>query len=148
MAYEKLTYGGSEEKSYLYFAFRADTFDTEAISTELGIQPTSVMIKKDPVPKSTAWKFKIMADFAYDLETPLQNLVGVFESKIEAINLLKQRLNLETQLVFVIYIDIDPEVSTPYFPMDKRVIDFLHKTQTTVDFDIYKADTIGLLEKL
>lgn len=48
--------------NYLYFSFDEESFDTEIITTELGIEPTSVMIKKDPVPKSTSWKYKIEAD--------------------------------------------------------------------------------------
>lgn len=147
MAYEKITYSGTEVNNYMYFAFSADTFDTELITAELGIQPTSVMVRKDPVPKSTAWIFKIIAGVDTDLETPLQNLVELFEPQIEVINRLKQSLNLETELVFVIDIDINPEVSTPYFSLDKRVIDFLYKTQTIVDFDIYKTDTIGMLDR-
>ncbi len=50
--YEKLTYSGNECKNYLYFSFDAEYFDTEKITEELNIQPTSVMIKKEPVPKS------------------------------------------------------------------------------------------------
>jgi hypothetical protein len=47
----------------------------------------------------------------------------------------------------VIDIDINPDSSTPYFGLNKRTIDFLAKTESNVDFDLYKTDTIGILEK-
>lgn len=143
--YEKLTYSGNECNNYLYFSFDAEYFDTKKVTKELKIEPNSVMIKKEPVPKSTAWKYKIEVGNEIDLESPLEKLIDIFEPKIDVINQLKRDLNLETRLQFVIDIDINPEVSTPYFGLNKRAIDFLSKTDTEVDFDLYKADTIGLL---
>lgn len=145
MTYEKLTYSGTDCNNYLYFSFDSDFFDTEVVTKELGIEPTSLMIKKDPVPKSTAWKYKIEVGNEIDLETPLEKLIDILEPKIEVINRLKRDLNLETRLQFVIDLDINPDASTPYFGLNKRTIDFLSKTETEVDFDLYKADTIGLL---
>ena len=146
MTYEKLTYSGTDCNNYVYFSFDSDFFDTDMVTKELGLEPTSLMIKKDPVPKSTAWKYKIEVGNEIDLETPLEKLIDIFEPKIEVINQLKSDLNLETRLQFVIDIDINPEASTPYFGLNKRTIDFLSKTNSEVDFDLYKADTIGLLE--
>jgi hypothetical protein len=146
--YEKLTYSGKECNNYLYFSFDAEYFETEKITEELNIEPTSVMIKKEPVPKSTAWKYRIDAGNEIDLEIYLEKLIKTFESKTEIINALKAKYNLTTRIQFVIDIDINPEASTPYFGLNKKAIDFLSKTGTEVDFDLYKADTIGILEKL
>jgi hypothetical protein len=146
--YEKLTYSGKECNNYLYFSFDAEYFETEKITEELNIEPTSVMIKKEPVPKSTAWKYRIDARNEIDLEIYLEKLIKTFESKTEIINALKAKYNLTTRIQFVIDIDINPEASTPYFGLNKKAIDFLSKTGTEVDFDLYKADTIGILEKL
>lgn len=143
--YEKLTYSGNECNNYLYFSFDAEYFDTKKVTEEMKIEPTSVMIKKEPVPKSTVWKYKIEIRNEIDLETPLEKLIDILEPKVEVINQLKRDLNLETRLQFVIDIDINPEASTPYFGLNKRTINFLSKTDTEVDFDLYKADTIGLL---
>jgi Domain of unknown function (DUF4279) len=145
MTIEKLTYSGTECNNYLYFSFDADLFDIEFITSELGVAPTSVMIKKDPIPKSTSWIFKIEVGNEINLETHIEKLIDIFEPKISIINQLKKELNLETRLQFVIDIDINPDASTPYFGLNKRTIDFLGKTETEVDFDLYKADTIGLL---
>jgi hypothetical protein len=147
MTHQKPTYSGTTCNNYLYFAFDADLFDTDIVTNELGLEPTSVMIKKDPVPKSTSWKYQINAGQDIDLETHLEKLIDIFESKLDTISTLKEQLQLETRLQFVIDIDINPDSSTPYFGLNKRTIDFLSKTGTEVDFDLYKADTIGLLEK-
>lgn len=141
--WQKLTYSGTECNNYLYFSFYADYFDPEQISKDLNIDPTSVMVKKDPVPKSTAWKYQVEAGDEINLETFLEKLIDIFEPKIEIINKLKENLNLKTHIQFVIDIDINPDSSTPIFGLNKRTIDFLAKTETTVDFDLYKADTIG-----
>jgi len=143
---EKLTYSGTECNNYVYFAFDAEYFETEKVTAELNINPTSVKIKKNPIPKSTSWKYQIDVGGGIDLETPLEQLINIFEPIIEEINRLKVKFKLETRLQFVIDIDINPDSSTPYFGLNKRTINFLNKTETEVDFDLYKADTIGLLK--
>ncbi len=145
--WQKLTYSGTECNNYLYFSFDAEYFDTKKITEKLNVKPTSVMIKKEPVPKSTAWKYQIDAGNEIDLETYLEKLIDIFEHKTEIINGLKKEYDLTTRIQFVIDIDINPESSTPYFGLNKRTVEFLAKTGTEVDFDLYKADTIGLLEK-
>ena len=145
--WKKLTYRGTECNNYLYFSFDADYFDTTKITEELDIEPNSVMIKKEPVPKSTAWKYRIDAGDEVDLESYLEKLIDIFEPKAEIINGLKEKYELTTRIQFVIDIDINPKSSTPYFGLNKKVIDFLAKTGTEVDFDLYKTDTIGILEK-
>jgi len=142
--FEKLTYSGTECNSYLYFAFDAEYFDTDTVTNELKIEPTATRVKNDPVPKTTSWKYRLEPENDFDLETPLERMLDIFESKIAIINQLKEKFNLTTRLQFVI--DINPEASTPYFGFNNRTIDFLSKTGTTVDFDLYKADTIGLLD--
>ena len=146
MTFEKLTYSGTECNNYLYFSFNSDYFDTDAVTALLGIEPTSLIIKNDPVPKSTSWSYRIDVGKEIDLESPLEKLVTLFEDKVEQINRLKKELGLTTRLQFVIDIDINPEASTPYFGLNKRTIDFLSKTETEVDFDVYKADTIGVFK--
>ena len=145
MTFEKLTYSGRECNNYLYFSLNSDFFDPEVITKRLGIQPTSIMIKQNPIPKSTSWDFEIQVGNELDLETPLEKLITIFEPHIEEINQLKSELNLESRIQFVIDIDINPEASTPCLGLNKRTIDFLWKTQSEVEYDIYKADTIGLL---
>jgi len=148
MTFQKLTYSSPKCNNYIYFALDGDYFNIEEVTSELKISPTSVMIKKNPVPKSTSWKYEIVAGDKIDLQTFLHKLVDIFEPKIEEINRIKKKLNLDSRLQFVVDIDIDPNSSTPYFRMNKRIINFLSKTETELDFDLYKSDTIGLLKKL
>jgi hypothetical protein len=146
--WQKLTYSGNECNNYLYFSFDADFFDTAEVTKILGLEPTSLMIKKERVPKSTSWKYIIDAGNDLDLETHLEKLIEIFEPKIDIINRLKNSLNLETRIQFVIDIDINPDSSTPYFGLNKKTIKFLNMTETEADFDLYKADTIGLLDRI
>ena len=112
------------------------------------IKPTSFRIKKDPLPKSTSWTYRVDAGKDIELESYLERLIDIFEPKVDVINSLKKRLKLETRLQFVIDIDVDPKSSTPTFGLNLRALDFLSKTKTEVDFDLYKADSIGLLSNL
>ncbi|HSY61223.1 MAG TPA: DUF4279 domain-containing protein [Cytophaga sp.] len=148
MTYQKLTYSGTEWNNYLYFSFNAEYFDVNIVSDELKIIPTSLMIKGDPAPKSTSWKYQFDAGKNIDLESYLEKMIDLFETKVDDINRLKKKLNLKTRLQFVIYIDINPDSSTPFFGLNNRVIKFLSSTETEVDFDLYTIDTIGLLDNL
>ena len=121
---QKLTNSENKGNTYLYFSFDADFFDTQKVTEELNINPTSVRIKNNPVPKSTSWKYKIEIGNESNLETPVENLIDIFEPKIETINRLKRDLNLETRLQFVIYININPKSSMPYFGLNKRTVEF------------------------
>ena len=145
--YQKITYSGTECNNYIYFSFDAEYFDTEIVTKELGIEPTSIRLKKEPIPKSTSWEYRIDVGSEIDLEKPLQDLIEIFEPKIIKINQLKEKLNLSTIIYFVIDIDINPDASTPYFGIDNRTIEFLYKTKSEVHYDLYKADTIGLLKE-
>jgi len=136
----KLTYSESKCNSYIYFSLYADNFDIEDVTQQLNLKPTSVRQKGEPVPKLTSWKFQIDVGNDIDLKAPLSKLIDTFEAKTTVINSLKQIYGLETRLQFVIHIDVDPEASTPFFPLDKRAISFLSITETIVDFDIYKSD--------
>ncbi len=147
MAYKKLTYSGTKCNNYIYLSFDGDYFDTALITKKLEIEPTSVRLKTEPIPKSTSWKYEIDLGSKIVFETPLENLIELFESKIEKIVKLNEDLNLESRLQFVVDIDINPEASTPFFPLSKKTISFLNKTGTVVDFDLYKTDTIGILNR-
>ena len=145
--YSLLKYEGTEYNGYVYLVFAADSFDVEIITKELNIEPTSIRIKGDPRPIDSSWKYEINVGMSLDYETALNQLISLFELKIDTIVKLKKGLGLETLLKFVIYIDMDPEHFTPYFGFNKNVIDFLSATGTTADFDVNKIDTTGLYDK-
>lgn len=127
--------------SYLYFAFRGDGVDTEAVTRAMGITPTRVLHQAVPTPVCTHWEYRVDAGSDVLLDAYLTRLIDVFSPKVALINDLKQRLNLYTVLMFVIDIDMDPEASAPAFPLDGQTIRFLADTGTEVEFDLYKIDT-------
>jgi hypothetical protein len=143
--FQKLTYSGTECNNYIYFTFYSEKFDTDIITKALDILPTSLRIKKEPVPKFTDWTYKIIAGQDIDLVQYLEKLIDIFEPKIDIIKKLKLDYNLDTKIQFVIDIDINPESSTPYFGLNKRAINFLYKTNSEIDYDLYKSDTIGVI---
>lgn len=136
---QKLTYGGTKCNNYLYLTLVGEYFDTNIITKKLNIKPTKTSIKKDPVPKKTSWQYKIHIGEDVDLKEPLEYLISIFAPLTKEINELKSELNLKSRLQFVIYIDINPDASTPFFGFNKKTIAFLHKTETEVDFDLYTA---------
>lgn len=146
MSFKKLTYSGNKCNNYVYFTFQGEYFDVEKITNELNIEPTTIRLKKNPVPNSTSWILRINIGNEIDIVTPTESIVNLLEPKIGEIVKLKKALNLETRLQYVIDIDINPESSTPYFPLNNRIIEFLYLTETEVDFDIYKVDTIGIIK--
>lgn len=146
MAYEKLTYSGSECNNYFYFSFYGDSFDEGKITKEMELTPTKVRMKGNPFPKNSLWKFKIELGKKIDFETPLREFVKILKSKTSIINALKKEYSLQTRFQFVIDIDIDPDASTPYFGLNKEIISFLSETNTEVDFDLYKVDSTGILD--
>lgn len=148
MTFEKLTYSGKKCKNYLYFSFDGQFFDVNKITEELKIQPTKTRIKKEPVPKATSWQYRIDAGKKEDLRDEISEIVTMFYPKIPVILKLKEDLGVNTRLQFVLDIDVNPSASTPCFFLNKKIIDFLGRTETEVDFDLYKVDTIGILDSL
>ena len=113
----------------------------------LGIEPT------------TTWKrgnkgqYNFQRKFAcWQLETEkgrepilIDNLVAEviakLENKAELILDLKQEFSLDSVLAIVLFVDINEEESTPALGHDLRTINFLYRTQTRTDVDIYRYDS-------
>lgn len=124
--------------SYIYFSFDGDEFDLNEVTKSLQLKPTLAKSKSRPTPKHTYWQYSVHAGESLDLEKVLLEIINIFEPKIETIIELKNKWSLSTRLQFVIEIDCAEDKSTPFFPLNSRVINFLSKTGTDVDFDIYK----------
>ena len=145
--FEKLTYSGPESNSYIYFSLDGDVFDIEQVTKVLGIKPTSFKEKQNPIPKFTSWEYRIEIGSNINITEYLEGLINLLEPKIENINKIKKVHSLSSRLQFVIDIDIDPNTSTPHFSLNKRSLEFLCRTKTIVDYDLYKCDTLGLLKE-
>ncbi|MFY0592964.1 DUF4279 domain-containing protein [Roseivirga sp.] len=136
----------NQSNSYVYFAFQGDDYDPKLVTTELGIEPTDAWRTGEPgkyiqQQKYSCWQLKSTSDELLDMDKLVNEVVSQLSEKIELINNLKQRINLDTVLAIVIYIDVNEEQSTPYLGHSSEVINFLHRTGTTTDVDIYRYNS-------
>ena len=148
MTFEKLTYRAGTSNSYLYFGFYGDFDEIDLITKELNLEPTRAKSKGSPIPKKSYWSFHIDAKHQEDLRDEIDELVDLFMPKCDAIISIKKKVNAKTRLVFVLDVDINPKESTPCFTLSERTIEFLARTKSMVDFDLYKVDSIGVFDKL
>lgn len=133
----------TKSKSYVYFAFHGDEFDPEIITSELGISPSDSWEKGDlskyiQQRKYSCWKLTSTMDELLDMDKLVHEVLTQLSKKTEQINKLKKQLSLDTLLQVVMYVDFDDEMSTPFIGHDLETIDFLYKTKTKTDIDIYK----------
>ena len=132
--------------SYVYFAFQADNFDPNVVTTELGILPTDSWRTGEPgkyihEQKYSCWQLKSTSHELLNMDKLVNEVVSQLSEKTELINNIKQRLDLDTALSIVMYIDINEAQSTPYLGHNSEVISFLHRTGTTTDVDIYRYNS-------
>jgi hypothetical protein len=73
-----------------------------------------------------------------DIDKLVVEVINKLTHKISEIVMLKDKFHLETFLEVVMYIDTNDEQSTPMLGYDLSVIEFLYKTGTRTDMDIYR----------
>jgi hypothetical protein len=135
------------ENSYVYFSLSVDNFNPESVTTRLDITPTEIWKKGE------IGKYRQQLDFACwnfstdkrKTELIVDNLVNeiinkLFE-KVEIINELKSQYQLESTLEIVLYVETNPDESTPTLGFDSKTIEFLYLTKTKVDVDIYRLNS-------
>ena len=136
-----------ESNSYVYFALQGDDFDPSIITDNLGILPSTSWRKGDKVtynPKVaySCWKLSTQKGTeSIFLDKLVNEIVDQLNNKIEIINRLKRELRLTSVLQIVMDIDSNEEKSTPSLGHDHRTIEFLFKTKTTTDVDIYRYNS-------
>ena|SRR5688572_13287529 len=135
-------------KSYAYFALRGDDFDPINVTKELGIEPTNAWKKGDDKgqyllnQKYSNWEWSTeKGKESIYLDKLVDEVVEKLKSKIEVINMLKVKYQLESVLVIVMHIDTNPEESTPALGHNFKTIEFLYQTQTGTDVDIYRYNS-------
>jgi hypothetical protein len=132
--------------SYVYFAFQGDSFDPNEVTNELGIEPNDSWRTGDPgkyiqQQKYSCWKLTSTSDELLDMDKLVNEVVSQLWDKIKLINEIKEQYALDTVLEIVMYIDINENQSTPFLGHNLKVIDFLHRTGTTTDVDIYRYNS-------
>lgn len=124
----------------VYFALYGDEFDPDAVTRMVGIEPTSIKRKKDPIPKHTWWRYslgKIENDVIniYDMSAAL---IAVLQPHQEKIAQVKTSHSLNAVLSVVLWITCDETISTPAIGFDENVISFLNTVGATIDIDTYR----------
>jgi len=133
--------------SYVYFALNGEDFDPSIVTRTIGIEPTEHFRKGDkgrynPSLKHSCWKLSTGKGIEpIHLDNLVSEIVDQLYNKIEVINKLKKELKLTSVLEIVMDIDINPDQSTPALGHDLKTIEFLYKTKTTTDIDIYRFDS-------
>jgi hypothetical protein len=133
--------------SYVYFALTGDNFDTDEVTNRLGITPTDSWRKGDkgkykPIIEFASWKLSTDKGQEYILIDKLvDEIISKLFDKIEIINDLKRQFQLNSVLEIVLYIDTNEDSSTPALGHDLRTIEFLYRTGTTTDVDIYRFNS-------
>ena len=134
-------------KSYVYFALHGDDFDPNELTRELGIEPTDSWEKGDKGQyfanqEYACWKWSTgKGKEAIFIDKLVDEVVEKLKDKVGNINKLKEKYQLTSVLEIVMYIDVNPEESTPALGHDLKTIEFLYQTQTVTDVDIYKYDS-------
>lgn len=130
--------------SYVYFALKGDDFDTDEVTKKLGIKPSKVWKKGNKgkyihVLKYTSWILSTdKRKKTLFIEDLVREIVTKLYDKIEIINDLKIHFNLNSELEIVLFIDMNEDKSTPSLGHNINTIEFLYKTKTRTDVDIYR----------
>ncbi len=133
--------------SYVYFALTGDNFDTFEVTNRLGITPTDSWRKGDKgqfklILGFTSWRLSTDKGQEYfQIDKLVDEIIFKLFDKIEIINDLKREFELNSVLEIVLYIDTNEDSSTPALGHDLRTIEFLYRTGTTTDVDIYRFNS-------
>jgi hypothetical protein len=133
--------------TYVYFALTGDNFDPQIVTERIGITPTEKWRKGDkgkykPTLDYSCWKLSTEKGKEYIMvDSLVDEVIGQLFDKIEIIIDLKNQFDLDSVLEIVMYIDTNDEQSTPALGHDLKTIEFLHRTQTKTDIDIYRFNS-------
>ena len=134
--------------TYVYFALTGDSFDPQIVTERIGVNPTNKWNKGDkgkykPNLDYSSWELSTQKGKEYIMvDSLVDEVIGQLFEKIEIINELKNQFELDSVLRIVMYIDANEEQSTPTLGHDLKTIEFLHRTQTKTDVDIYRFNSV------
>ena len=126
------------EKSYVYFWLSSaswDNIDTNFISEKLWIKNSIIhpKWKKDNYSR----KLQTQKEEYLNINNLIEEITNQLYDKIDIINQIKNELKLVSILEIVLCINTNESISKPYIWHNSKTIEFLHKTWTTTDVDIY-----------
>lgn len=137
----------TDKNTYIYFALKGGDFNPREFSEIFELDATYAIKKGEKgryIAKSkySIWQYgtpKLSNDS--DLYDHVLNLTNTLFPKIDEINKLKEKYDLHSVLQFVLEIDFNEEFNTPALGLDEKTIEFLYKTKTVVDVDMYRDDS-------
>ena len=133
--------------SYVYFALKGDNFDTDEVTNRLGITPTNSWRNGDkgfykPAVEFAMWRLATDKGKEYiQIDNLVDEIVSKLYDKIEIFNDLKRQYKLDSVLEIVLYIDTNEDNSAPALGHDLKTIEFLYRTGTNTDVDIYRFNS-------
>lgn len=133
--------------THVYFTLKGDNFDPSSITKQINLSPTDSKQKGDVgkyrnLLDHSSWELSTEKGVEYlNVEKIIEELIDKLFDKIEIINELKRTYNLNSVLQIVLYVDINENEPTPILGHDIKTIEFLFKTQTKTDIDIYRFDS-------
>lgn len=133
--------------THVYFSLVGDSFNPDKITDKLAIEPTESWQTGDKGKYKkeltfSSWKLSTEKGSEYlDIDKLVNEIISKLKDKINIINELKHKYQLDSVLQIVLDIDLNPDQSTPFLGHDLETIDFLFKTQTKTDIDIYRFDS-------
>ena len=133
--------------SYVYFALTGEDFNPQEITKQLEIEPSEAWRKGDKGKynqslKYSCWKISTKKGKEYfEIDKLVNEILELLFEKIDKINELKKKMGLKSVLEIVMDVDTNPEQSTPTLGHNLRTIEFLHKTRTETDVDIYRFNS-------
>ena len=121
-----------------YLSLFSDHFPLEDVTERLGVQPTSTYRKGDKgkysIKKETSWDFETEEMYTLYVSEPINEILDIFESKINLINEIKNDYDLTIKLFIVIVIE---DNCSPAIIIDHRLVSFLHAISAEIDIDQY-----------
>jgi hypothetical protein len=133
--------------THVYFSLTGYNFDPQIVTDRIGVIPTETWKKGDkgkykPTLDYSYWKLSTEKGKEYIMvDSLVDEVIGQLFDKIEIINKLKNQFNLDSVLEIVMYIDTNEEQFTPALGHDLKTIEFLHRTKTKTDIDIYRFNS-------
>lgn len=124
----------------VYFKLVSNDINPDEITKILGIQPTKVRKKAQPIPKYNSWEYSSGKEVSevIDVYKMSSAVIEALEPKADEIARIVKEKNLIAELQVVLWISMDETISTPAIGFEKETIAFLTKVGASIDIDTYR----------
>ncbi|KAB1119124.1 DUF4279 domain-containing protein [Micromonospora aurantiaca] len=148
--------GAMRVHQYVYFSLRSDHMPAHEMAARLGLEADEMSVKASkrenpPVPRVHAWRV-VCRDGGLTLDEQIDRVIGRLEPFADEIAALAREIDASEgegitgtlQVVRYFNDDGDAEESSQHqllgWHLDRRVLDFLHRTGAELDVDEYGDD--------